>query len=97
MLSTKEWAAAHNISGDASLSSVKGYDEPCARSSHEIANRAIVLQGVAAVAHEVDPEPVVDWLREQGIWNVVSPDEQAFLLSANPSKKQMVKYSWRQE
>jgi hypothetical protein len=28
----------------------------------------VILQGVVAMGCEVDPEPAVDWLHEQGIW-----------------------------
>jgi hypothetical protein len=47
---------------------IADFTEPCPRSSREIAARVVILQGVVAMGCEVDPEPAVDWLHEQGIW-----------------------------
>jgi hypothetical protein len=97
MLSTKAWAESHGISVKATPPTVEGYSEPCPRSPREIAVRALILQGVVAVACEVEPGPIIDWLREQGIWRSVTPEERAFLQSASPTKDQRNKFGWHQE
>ncbi len=78
---TEEWARSLKISTAVTPPAIANYDEPCAFSARDIATRVIVLQGVVAVAYEVDPEPVVDWYREQGVWEQVSPQEKGFLLN----------------
>jgi hypothetical protein len=97
MLSTEAWAEAHGISREPSLPPVEEYNDKYARSARDIAVRAIILQGIAAVAHEVAPGPVVDWFHDQRIWTAVSPKEQAFLETVNPPKKLTTQFSWRQE
>jgi Domain of unknown function (DUF4272) len=76
---------------------IENYTEPCPRSAREIATRAVILQGVVAVACEVDPEPVVEWLRDQGVWPWVSPREEAFLLRADITGEQRNRFGWHQE
>ena len=80
---TEEWARSLDISTDPTPLAVADYDVPCAFSTREIATRILILHGVVAVASEVEPEPVTDWYREQGIWDHVSPREQGFLLAPN--------------
>jgi hypothetical protein len=77
---TEAWAQALKISTEPTPPAIDEYDEPCPLSAREIATRVVILQGVIAVACEVDPEPVVDWYREQGVWEHVSPKEKGFLL-----------------
>jgi hypothetical protein len=77
---TEEWARSLGISTDPTPPTIEGYDEPCPFTARQVAIRTVVLQGVVAVAFEVDPDPVIEWYREQGIWDHVSPKEQAFLL-----------------
>src|SRR5947209_2383295 len=77
---TEEWARSHGISTAPAPPAVAGYDEPCPFTARQIATRAVILQGVVAVASGVDPEPVVEWYQEQGVWDQVSPEEQKFLL-----------------
>jgi hypothetical protein len=49
------------------------------------------------VASEVDPEPIIEWFRDQRIWRSVDPDEKAFLQNAAPTKEQRNKFGWHQE
>jgi Domain of unknown function (DUF4272) len=66
--------------------------------ARQVAIRAIILQGVVAVASGVDPEPVVEWFRGQGIWPEVSPMERAFLLDPSTAgREQRIGFQWRQE
>jgi hypothetical protein len=57
----------------------------------------VILQGVVAVGCDVDPERVVEWLREQGIWDWVSPDERAFLQNLSPTVEERNCFRWHQE
>jgi hypothetical protein len=95
---TEEWARALGISTALTLPAIEGYDEPCTYSARQIATRAVILQGVVAVASEVDPDPVIDWYREQGVWDRVSPREQFFLLDpADLSQSESNRLRWHQE
>ena len=97
MVTTKEWALSHGISVEDTPPAVEDYAEPCQRSAQEIAARAVILQGIVAVASDVDPEPVAEWLREQGVWDLVSPSEQAFLIDATLSEEKRRRLRWHQE
>jgi hypothetical protein len=86
MIKTKEWAESHGINTQDLLAPVEDYDEPYKQTAEEIAVRAIILHAIAAVGHGVNREPIIDWFRGQGIWDRVSPREQAFLLSRKPKR-----------
>ena len=94
---TEEWARSFAISTDLTPSAVEGYEEPCPFTARQIATRAVILQGVVAVASEVDPEPVVEWYQEQGVWEAVSPNERALLLDPSVSRDAIHRFRWRQE
>jgi hypothetical protein len=81
LLTTETWAHSHGISTDPTPPAVAGHDEPCPFTARQVATRALILQGVVAVASEVDPEPVVEWFQDQRIWPQASPREQGFLLA----------------
>ena len=95
---TIEWASARGISTALTLPPIAGYDDRCPFTARQIAIRTVILQGVVAVASEVDPEPVIEWFHEQEVWDLVSPEEQSFLLNraAFPQKKWQ-RLRWRQE
>jgi hypothetical protein len=98
MPTTKKWARSHGISTLPTPPSVEKYDEPCPLTARQIGIRAIILQGVVAVAAGVDPEPVVEWLQDRGVWDQVSPAEQAFLLDPSTiSQKQRSRFQWHKE
>ena len=95
---TEEWGRAHGISTVPAPPAIQGYDEPCPFSARQIATRAVILQGVVAVASELDLDPVIEWYREQGIWDQVSPKEQAFLLDpASLNRDDRNNLRWHQE
>ncbi len=97
MMTTEKWAQALGISAASTPPEVEDYFDPCPRSASEIAARVIILQGVVAVAYEVEPEPVVEWLREQDIWGHVSPHEVAFLENPCPPDEERLRLRWHQE
>jgi hypothetical protein len=77
---------------------IADYDEPCPLSAREVATRAIALQGVIAVACEVDPAAIIDWFKEQGVWDAVSPNERAFVLDPKTARSDdVLRLRWRQE
>lgn len=95
---TEQWARSFGISSAPTPPAVEGYDEPCPFSPRQIATRAVILQGVVAVASDVDPDPVVEWYQEQGVWDAVSPNERALLLDPlSVSRDEIHRFRWRQE
>ena len=95
---TAEWAISLGISTAPPPLNVEDYDEPCPFSPRQIATRAVILQGVVAVACQVDPQPVVEWLQKQGVWEQVSPQEKEFLLAPNSfDEKTRNCLRWHQE
>jgi Domain of unknown function (DUF4272) len=97
VVTTEEWANVHCISVEDIPPAIAGYSEPCPRSAREIATRAVILQGVVAVAFEVQPEPVIEWLGGQGIWNHVRPDEATFFHDPSPTDEERNRFRWHQE
>ena len=97
MLNTKEWAAAHGLCVDDTVPAVDDYNEPYSRTAAEIASRTVILHCVAAVGYGVDSESVIDWLKDQSLWDAVSRWEQAFLLDEDPSDDDNSAARWRQE
>jgi hypothetical protein len=67
------------------------------RSASSVARRCVVLYGVLAAGHGVLRDQIAAWLRSEGLWDVVSPDESAFLLSESPTHQQQVNATWRAE
>src|SRR5258708_4762740 len=67
------------------------------RSADEVARRCILLYAVVAAGHGEPHDPLVQWLRREGLWEEVSPEESEFLLSASPTQKQRIDATWRAE
>jgi hypothetical protein len=95
---TEAWAKRHKISPDATPPEIEGDFEPIPLTAREIAVRAIILQGIVAVACDVDPEPVIDWFHEQRIWGVVSPKKRDFLFDpVQVAANDRNRFRWRME
>ncbi len=97
MSTTKDWALRYGICIDENLEPVADFTESYARTASEIAIRTVILQGVAAVAYNVDAEAVVEWLQEQDLWAAVTPVERAFLLGTDPTEAEQLRFRWQQE
>lgn len=97
MILTKEWAESLNVSAEDIGAVEETQGVSYARTARDIALRAIILQGVVAVACEVDPAPVIEWFQEQKIWDAVTPLEKEFLLLPIPSGEQRNRYQAHQE
>jgi len=95
---TEQWARSLNVSTALTPPAIAGHGEPCRFSASEIATRAVLLQGVVAAACGVDPEPIVQWLKDQPIWHAASPSECTFLMNSTAARsEQILKMRWRQE
>src|SRR6266481_6059676 len=97
MSTTKTWAESVKVDSAANLSPVPGYSKIYAHTAREIATRAIILQGVVAVAYEVAAQPIIGSFQEQGIWGDVTPNERGLLLSAKWTGAKQVEVRWKQE
>src|SRR5262245_44967084 len=97
MRTTKTWVKSLGVSTELNLPAVIGYSKNCPRSPRQIAIRTLALQGVVAVACEVEPGPVIEWFHEQRTWRAVTSQEKAFLQNPSPSKEQRNKFAWHQE
>src|SRR5262245_59217085 len=97
MLTAKAWAKSVGVSTELNLPAVTGYSKKCPRSARQIAMRTLALQGVVAVACEVEAGPVIEWFHEQRIWRAVTLQEKAFLQNPSPTKEQRNTFAWHQE
>jgi hypothetical protein len=97
MSTTKEWAETLKVESAEDLAPVAGYSTLYARSALEVATRAIVLQGIIAIACNVEAEPIVTWFKEQGIWKEVTIQEKKFILNGNPTEREQNQFRWKQE
>jgi Domain of unknown function (DUF4272) len=65
------------------------------RSAEEAAKRLLILASVCAVANESELRlEIVDWLKEESLWEALSPNEIRFLETKHPAEKDEIKYSW---
>lgn len=79
------------------LPPIEGEEEARIREPQDVAKRALVLFALVAVADSDDRETVVAWLKEEALWDSVSPDEKAFLLSDHPGQQEITNALWRSE
>ncbi len=97
MLSTATWATSLDISSEAMPPAVAYYSKRCPRTVRQIAVRALILQGVVAVASKVDPAAIIEWFRDQRIWRSVTAAEKAFLTNPAVSPTQCNEFRWHEE
>jgi hypothetical protein len=97
VLSTKAWATSHGISTDPTAPAIADYSKKYPRSARQIAVRAVILQGIVAVAAKVDPQPIVRWFHQERIWRSVTSHERKFLQDKAPSEKDVRKFAWHAE
>ena len=96
-MQTSEWVQVYRISAAPTPPEILEYDEPCGRTAQEIAIRAVILQGVVAVAAQVDSALIVDWFHRQGIWGYVTPEERVFLANGHSTEQERCRFFWHQE
>lgn len=97
MGTTRDWARSFEIPVEPNPPIVEGYSKRFPRSARQIALRTLILQGVVAVAAQVDPKPIIEWFHEQRLWRSVTADENAFLQNNSPTQEQRNKFAWHQE
>lgn len=96
-MKTKHWAAAQGISTAESIPPADATEYEIHRSASDIAKRTLVLHAIAAVGYGVDPEPIVDWLKNEKIWTVASIEEKRVFGSDGLSGDAASAARWRQE
>ncbi len=72
-----------------------GEDIP--KTAQEIAKRALVLSTTVACAYGDSKPDNMKWLKSEGLWDYVSPNEQKFLLETNSDKKITANLTWKIE
>lgn len=65
-----------------------------ARTSYEIARRAIALHCVIAAAHGVPREEISEWLEQEHLWDEITPRELAFFNQDEHPKKEIIWMTW---
>lgn len=66
------------------------------REPDEIAKRALSLAAVISCAYGDSKKDVISWLKQEDLWDYVSPSEKEFLENET-TKEQNAKYTWRIE
>jgi hypothetical protein len=65
---------------------------------YEAGCRMLILYAIGSAAHSLDERPsVIGWLKEENLWNKVSPAEKEFLMNPSPSEEVQIDYSWNVE
>jgi Domain of unknown function (DUF4272) len=67
------------------------------RTEAEIIDRTLTLSAVIAAANGVSADEVRDWLNEEHLESSLTKRELAFLLSAQPSNRHNISFSWQAE
>ena len=67
------------------------------RDCHEIARRALALFGVVGIALGAPRNHIIDWLKEEALWDELSPTELAYVLAQEHTEKETTNASWRSE
>lgn len=71
---------------------------PGLRRVRRVAQRAVALYALLhGVYQEAKPKELITWLKRQGLWKLVLPEEQAFLLNPRPTEEEADEMSWRIE
>lgn len=66
------------------------------RTAQEIARRVCVLTAVIACAAGDDAQKNIQWLKDEGLWDDVSPEERE-LLETGADEQDRINFSWRIE
>lgn len=67
------------------------------RDSKSCAQRCVVLYGVVSAGHGEDKNRIISWLKDEGLWSLVSKEEKKFLKSKTPTEQHRVNATWRIE
>ncbi|MHA6824148.1 DUF4272 domain-containing protein [Ralstonia pseudosolanacearum] len=67
------------------------------REAPAIAKRALALFAVVGLALGVTKDETVAWLRDESLWEELSPQELMFVSGSAPTERQFINASWRSE
>ncbi|AGY58898.1 DUF4272 domain-containing protein [Gloeobacter kilaueensis] len=62
-----------------------------------VAERSLVLFGVAARAEGLEQEAAIRFLEERRLWGAATREEQIFLLDPEPAEQDVLQFIWRYE
>lgn len=81
------------------MSPVSHEDDPPdqVRNPREIARRALALFAVIGLAVGAPRDDILGWLKDEALWDELTPDELAYVSSPSPTKQQQLNASWRSE
>jgi hypothetical protein len=68
-----------------------------ARSCQEIARRTLALFGVIGIALRAPRTDIIDWLKEENLWDELSPCELAYATAEKPGEKETINATWWSE
>lgn len=66
------------------------------RSAEEIAKRALTMAAVVSCAYGASKPDVIDWLKQEDLWQAVTPAEQEFL-ERETSEQVRCNFTWKVE
>lgn len=67
------------------------------RTPQEIARRALALFAIVGLSLGAPKEQTLTWLKEESLWDELSPVELEYASAAEPTQQQRVNASWRSE
>ncbi|MEF9388459.1 DUF4272 domain-containing protein [Ralstonia solanacearum species complex bacterium KE056] len=67
------------------------------REAPAIAKRALALFAVVGLALGAPKDETVAWLRDESLWEELSPQELTFVSGSVPTERQFINASWRRE
>lgn len=94
---TEEFLSSVGVPLNLNLPRVEDDSEVKLREVLDVAKRSIVLYCISAVGFGAESTRAVSWLKDQTLWDSVSPEEKRFLTDENSSQLQIAEASWRVE
>jgi hypothetical protein len=74
------------------------FDENVFVSSLNAGRRMLILNAMSYVATETEDRPIIiEWLKEENLWNFMSLKEKSFIEGKRTNKKEIIEYSWQIE
>jgi hypothetical protein len=67
------------------------------RAPQEIAHRALALFSIVGLALGAPRDGMLDWLKENSLWDELTPSELRYASSSSPTARQQIDASWRSE
>jgi hypothetical protein len=76
---------------------IESDEEARIRDPEDAARRAIILYAVTSAGHGDDRGAIIAFLKDESLWDHVSPNEKALFEDEKPSEQTMVDATWRAE